>query len=177
MVISRSLGHALSFSCWPGSLLFQCHRSSIDLIARWELSMSSNKKRRQELNADRQFKREKLAQEKAAALRKHLESEGSLVDRSKLAPNGSYDDPDYVIRGHYVDIPFSCRDCGKAEVWTAQQQKWWYEVAQGGVWTTARRCRPCRRKAKEVKDRARQIQAEGMARKQQDKNPPKPPAD
>jgi hypothetical protein len=45
----------------------------------------------------------------------------------------------------YVDKPFFCRDCGKAEVWTAEQQKWWYEVAKGHLDSTAVRCRKCRK--------------------------------
>ena len=45
----------------------------------------------------------------------------------------------------YEDLRFTCRDCGSREVWTAEQQKWWYEVAKGKLYSTAARCRPCRR--------------------------------
>jgi Probable zinc-ribbon domain len=70
------------------------------------------------------------------------------VNESALAPYNSYGDPEFVRAGHYSDRPFRCRDCGKDEVWTARQQKWWYEVAKGYVYSTAVRCRACRRKAK-----------------------------
>jgi Probable zinc-ribbon domain len=46
--------------------------------------------------------------------------------------------------GWYRDEPFHCVDCGKLEIWKDTQQKWWYEVAKGGVLTTATRCRTCR---------------------------------
>ena len=44
----------------------------------------------------------------------------------------------------YEDMPFTCRACGRDEIWTARQQHWWYEVAQGPIESTARLCRPCR---------------------------------
>jgi hypothetical protein len=47
-------------------------------------------------------------------------------------PNSYCDDrPGFLIRGYYRDESFTCRDCGVVEVWTATQQKWWYEVAKG----------------------------------------------
>ena len=39
---------------------------------------------------------------------------------------------------------FTCRDCGEEQVWTAKQQKWWYEVVGGAIDSTAVRCLPCR---------------------------------
>ena len=56
---------------------------------------------------------------------------GPPVNGALLAPNNSYGAPDFVYRGYYVDRPFRCRDCGKGEVWTGTQQKWWYEVRRG----------------------------------------------
>src|SRR4051812_27339732 len=80
---------------------------------------------------------------------------GVTVDPSALAPGHSYSTPDFVERGYYVDRPFSCRDCGEPQVWTAEQQKWWYEVAKGDVFSTATRCRACRRQARTRKEAAR----------------------
>jgi hypothetical protein len=88
-----------------------------------------------------------------------------LVDPVRLRPTNSYGIPDFVERGFYVDRPFRCKDCGRAEVWTASQQKWWYEIAKGDVWTMARRCRPCRRRERERKTEARRVHQEGLARK------------
>jgi hypothetical protein len=64
------------------------------------------------------------------------------------APNNSYSPPLY-----YVDKPFRCVDCGKEEVWTAHQQKWYYEVAKGSIYGTAIRCRSCRQKRRREKKR------------------------
>ncbi len=68
-----------------------------------------------------------------------------VADPKQQAPNNSYGPPLY-----YEDITFTCRDCGSAEVWTAEQQKWWYEVAKGAIFSRAIRCRTCREKRLEA---------------------------
>jgi hypothetical protein len=71
--------------------------------------------------------------------------EGAIAaDLAQHAKNNSYGPPIY-----YVDQPFDCVDCGKSEVWTASQQKWYYEVAKGSIYGRAVRCRPCRKKHRE----------------------------
>ena len=67
----------------------------------------------------------------------------------------------------YVDKPFVCRDCDKAEVWTAAQQKWWYEVAKGHIDSHAVRCRACRRSEQQRRAEARRVHTEGLAKKKQ----------
>jgi hypothetical protein len=67
-----------------------------------------------------------------------------------------------VYRDYYVDRPFHCIDCGKGEVWTGTQQKWWYEIAKGFAYTTAVRCRLCRRKKREQSEKSRRIHLEGL---------------
>lgn len=138
--------------------------------------MKSGKQRRQDIKAKRLAK-QTLASERAVASRAaeqaklHAAAGGQRVDTTALAPDGSYSVPDFVTRGYYVDCPFVCQDCGKAEVWTATQQKWWYEVAKGSVWTTARRCHPCRRQERERRDEARRVHLEGLAQKQNGTEP------
>jgi Probable zinc-ribbon domain len=68
---------------------------------------------------------------------------GIPVNPVELAPY-KYDSPDFVARGFYSDRPFDCEMCGEPQVWTAEQQKWWYEVAKGSVYSYAKHCRPCR---------------------------------
>src|ERR1700687_4130070 len=113
--------------------------------------MKSGKQRRAELQAKKDARAPKPAAEtpaKQAALR-HAEAEwaasqGAPLNRSALALTSSYSGYsyiDFVARGYYLDVPFTCQDCGKDEIWTATQQKWWYEVAKGDVNSTARRCR------------------------------------
>jgi hypothetical protein len=67
------------------------------------------------------------------------------ADPSQQVPNNSYSPPPTA----YYDLPFTCVDCGKDEVWTAEQQQWWYEVAKGSLYTTAIRCRACRQAQRE----------------------------
>ncbi len=87
------------------------------------------------------------------------------VNAGRLARHNSYGVPDFVARGYYVDRPFECAGCGRDEVWTATQQKWWYEVAQGYPYSTAKRCRACRRKERARRGEARRAHLEGLARK------------
>ena len=69
------------------------------------------------------------------------------------------------IPDFYDDISFVCKDCGKQEIWTANQQKWWYEVAGGLFESTAVRCRTCRKVERERKEQARKTHLEGIRKK------------
>lgn len=69
------------------------------------------------------------------------------ADPSRQRPSGMYS----PLRQFYEDKSFTCRDCGKEEIWTAEQQQWWYEVAQGPVESKAIRCSSCR-KAKRIRE-------------------------
>ena len=88
-----------------------------------------------------------------------------LVNPQNLATDGSYDTPEFVNRGHYVDLPFNCKSCGVAQVWTETQQKWWFETTKGNVWTTAVLCRPCRRREQARRAIAKEIHFAGIATK------------
>ena len=73
------------------------------------------------------------------------------VDASRLNMGNTYSSPPE----YYYDIEVTCRDCGKIEVWTAAQQKWWYEDVGAYFFATAVRCRACRGIERERKHRAR----------------------
>lgn len=94
------------------------------------------------------------------------------MDLSKLRSYGQLifaqppDDSRYP--GFYEDIPFTCKDCGKQEVWTAHQQKWWREEMAGSIETTAVRCRDCRAKERARKVEANRIREEGLERKRRE---------
>jgi ribosomal protein L40E len=84
-----------------------------------------------------------------------------LAPADPLPPGAVAADPSCLSHNHatllpyfYLDIDFVCRDCGAREVWTAAQQKWWYEEAKGPIDSTAARCRACR-----LKERARVTEA------------------
>lgn len=53
---------------------------------------------------------------------------------------------------YYEDCEFECIDCGQFEIWTAKQQRWWYEEAKGAIERKAVRCRSCRDLRKKNKD-------------------------
>jgi len=83
------------------------------------------------------------------------------ADQTKLVHDGTYGPRPRF----YMDQPFTCVDCGKAEVWTAADQKWWYEVAQGKIASRASRCRDCRRKRRLRRSQERCIHVEGLVAK------------
>ena len=118
--------------------------------------MKSPKQRRQEIKARRLQRAEREAC--CANARPMDRPVGTVaVTPALLRRNNSYGIPDFVQRGYYQDRPFRCKDCGVAEIWTAAQQRWWYEVAQGDVWTVAVRCRACRQRERARKVEARRI--------------------
>lgn len=126
--------------------------------------MKSGRQRRREIQA-----RRRKAGEKRAALSKlesaKYRSAPVAVNEAALAPYNSYGAPSFVERGFYIDVPFRCVDCGAEEIWTPTQQKWWYEVAKGFVYSTASRCRSCRRRERDRRAEARRVHLEGLARK------------
>jgi hypothetical protein len=127
--------------------------------------MKSGKKRRAEIKAKRKErdKREALTERGARPAARSLKT--APVNEESLAPYKSYGAPAFVMRGYYEDVSFRCRGCGRDEIWTAAQQKWWYEVAKGYVYSAAKSCRTCRRKEQARRAEARRVHLEGIARK------------
>ncbi len=123
--------------------------------------MKSGKQRREEIKAKRLERLEKHA----AAIKLDGMFDvrlGAVISNvMRLAANNSYG----LWPAYYVDRPFVCRDCGSQELWTAKQQKWWYEIAQGPIYSSAVRCRPCRIIERASADEARRVSLEGMQRK------------
>ncbi|NTW56665.1 MAG: hypothetical protein HGB20_06440 [Chlorobiaceae bacterium] len=66
-------------------------------------------------------------------------------DKSKLAHINTY----VQLPEFYIDMPFTCRDCGKEEIWKAADQKWYYEEMKGHIDARAVRCHDCRIARKE----------------------------
>lgn len=66
------------------------------------------------------------------------------ADPSRLDHINSYG----ALPEYYVDRPFTCRECGKEEIWRARDQKWYYEEAKGHIDATAVRCHACRKRRK-----------------------------
>lgn len=109
--------------------------------------------------------RQKEEEQQKARHQAEIARRRAPVNEGLLGPNPSAGVPKFVSRGYYEDLPFVCKDCGQPEIWTARQQKWWYETAKGDVWTTALRCRPCRRKERERRAKARAVHLAGLVAK------------
>ncbi len=70
-----------------------------------------------------------------------------------------------VMPLYYADKAFTCARCGQNQLWTAKQQKWWYEIAQGELQSTAKHCRPCRHAMRAEKNKAKATHYTGLIAK------------
>ena len=84
-----------------------------------------------------------------------------MADHAELAHNNTYD----LLPKFYVDRAVVCRQCGTEEVWPAERQKWWYEVAKANISAVAVLCRSCREVKKAKRAEARRVHLEGLAKK------------
>jgi len=142
--------------------------------------VKSGRQKREELDARRKERREEpvRAARLAAERRRRQEIEERLrlgeveVNPSALSPRSSYSQTEFESRGTYAPISFVCQDCGKPEVWTPNQQKWWYEIAKGDKNTVASRCRPCRAAERRRKEEARRVHLEGVEHKRRESETP-----
>jgi Probable zinc-ribbon domain len=123
--------------------------------------MKSNKQRRKEIMARRHtivvfdIARDPLFPNAVRPL------DAVPANLARLAHNGTYG----LLPAYYVDRPFICRDCGSQELWTATQQKWWYEEIGGQIDSVAVRCLPCRRAHQAQRAAVRKAHLEGVAAK------------
>ncbi len=69
------------------------------------------------------------------------------ADLTKQAPISSYSYPEFWYR----DEERTCVDCGAEFVFSAKDQKFWYEVARIPLHATANRCLACRHQRREAK--------------------------
>ena len=128
--------------------------------------MKSGKQRRLEIRMQRRQKAEKIEasiNKLDGQLKLNYMPQGVIeANHAALAHNNTYGE----LPLFYIDKPFDCRDCGSHELWTAKQQKWWYEIAKGNINAIAVRCRSCRKKEQTRKADARTIHLEGILKKQ-----------
>ena len=69
------------------------------------------------------------------------------ADRSRLSHINTYGS----LPQFYLDRPFTCRKCGKRQIWKAKDQKWYYEEAKGHIDAVAVECHDCRMLRKRAK--------------------------
>ncbi|MCB9940217.1 MAG: zinc-ribbon domain containing protein [Planctomycetaceae bacterium] len=126
----------------------------------WDCFVSDKRKKKKFAEKREQRRLKRLADEGRLVNGKEVPLGAVLADQSQQVPNRSYSPPPT----YYVDVEFTCCDCGRDEVWTARQQKWYYEVAKGSLFATAIRCRGCRNKLNDLKDLQRQQMVEAERR-------------
>jgi len=131
--------------------------------------MKSGRQRRDEIAAKRRQRRARAWDSPAGQSPQKPSMPLVPVNEDLLAPYNSYGAPDFVVRGYYLDCPFRCVACGSEHTWTGTQQKWWYEVAKGYPYSTAKLCRPCRRREQARRAEARRLHLEGLARRKKSK--------
>ena len=88
--------------------------------------------------------REVAEAKRIAALPEHIRKghpRSVRADPGKLAHISTYGD----LPTHYIDQPFTCQDCGKEQIWRAEDQKWYYEEAKGHIDAVAVECHDCRK--------------------------------
>jgi DNA-directed RNA polymerase subunit RPC12/RpoP len=117
--------------------------------------MKSGKQRRLEIKEKRRNKAQMNAEIDVSNIL-NMPKGALKADHSQLAHNNTYG----LLPQFYIDKVYKCRDCGSDEIWTAKQQKWWYEMAKGHIDSTAVRCRRCRKKIREAKEKQKMHMAE-----------------
>ncbi len=131
--------------------------------------MKSNKQRRAEIK--------QLRLERAARAEARVHGAGAMDPRALRALGAEPADQEALDRHNaqricvglpafYVDRPFRCRDCGSQEVWTAKQQKWWYETIGANLDSGAARCLSCRRLRRAAIARAQAVPGADLLRQE-----------
>lgn len=121
--------------------------------------MKSNRQHRAEIKAKRAQRAMKRLKRSPPKTWLPEKPPGAVAaDHRALSHNNTYG----LLPDYYLDRPFTCRDCGAAETWTAAQQKWWYERAKGHIDSFAVRCRNCRQRIRQQK-RAQKERMAAMA--------------
>ena len=79
-----------------------------------------------------------------------LAKEGRVVQGVEIPEGALPADPSrqahsagYSVKFYYQDVHYACAGCGKQEVWTAQQQKKYFEVQKGNIYNEAKWCHAC----------------------------------
>ena len=79
-----------------------------------------------------------------------LQKEGRLVKGVEIPENALAANPDAQnnqggcsTKFYYQDIHYTCAGCGRPGVWTAQQQKKYFEVQKGNIYNEPKWCYKC----------------------------------
>jgi hypothetical protein len=125
------------------------------------------KQRRANLRSAQERRRlKKLAADGRLANGVELPQGAVAADLSQQAPNNSYSPPLF-----YQAIEFVCVECGVREVWSAKNQKWYFEVIKAPIYGLPKRCRECRRRLRHYKV---EQQKHMVARREMKRKPAQP---
>jgi hypothetical protein len=123
--------------------------------------MKSGKQRKEEIKLKRLERLARYAEAGKHSPLAAIRLGAVAADHVQLAHNNTYG----LLPEFYLDRPFTCRDCAAQELWTARQQKWWYEIAKGPIDSRAVRCRPCRLIERARSGEARRLSLQGLEKK------------
>lgn len=125
--------------------------------------MKSSKSKRAEIKARRLERAKSTEDQLAAALDSPARNEimermirqglGIVQSDVAMLQRHNRSNPEF-LPAFYKDIAFVCTNCGAHQLWTAKQQKWWYEVAGGPIYSGAKECRACRLVRRQVKSKS-----------------------
>jgi hypothetical protein len=88
-----------------------------------------------------------------------LKKEGRIVKGVEIPQGALAADPDnqnhgggYAAKFYYKDIYYTCAGCGRKEVWSAAQQKRYFEVQKGNIYNKPKWCYECHSKRMQAKN-------------------------
>lgn len=104
--------------------------------------------------------REGAAADRASRIAK-LIAVGWISSEAEIPDDAIPVDPDLINLGgsyfhptHFQAVQFRCSDCGVPQTWAAEDQRWYYETTGAPYYSTATRCRGCRKKEQNRKNPA-----------------------
>jgi len=102
---------------------------------------------KQRINVHRKTRIDKLLAAGWIKSEAEIPSDAIPVDPDRINLGGSWGPPPKFFR----DTEFVCRDCGAPQTWEAKDQVWYYETTGAPYYSTAIRCRACRKKEQQRK--------------------------
>ena len=89
---------------------------------------------------------------------KKLTKEGRMIKGVEIPKGALPANPDqqnnydsYATKFFYKDIVYTCAGCNKEEIWTAEQQKKYFEVQKGNIYNEPKWCYDCHAKRMQAK--------------------------
>jgi hypothetical protein len=98
----------------------------------------------------KQISKNPIKRKREAKRISNLRKEGRLVNGVEIPKDALPADPNsqnrgqgYAIKFYYKDISYTCAGCGTKGIWTAAQQKKYFEVQKGNIYNVPKWCHEC----------------------------------